>query len=239
MSSAIIALAANKGGVGKTTIALEVAYLLGGVLVDLDWDQGGASRAWGYDPEARSRSQLLAALNGSSKAPQPVHGAGRPALVPSHPLLSEATIAPELLAEKLTSWAAAWPEPYVVVDTHPGATALSYGAMAAANLVVVPVVLGNRELDALGGMLAEFRTFRLLLIPNRVPAYPDARQIDRLDALASEYGVTVGPPILDHRWLPRRRHRTTLSSVKDPGERVAAAVGQFTAVVDAIKEHAA
>jgi len=129
-------------------------------------------------------------------------------------------------------------EPYVVVDTHPGATALSYGAMAAANLVVVPVVLGNRELDALGGMLAEFRTFRLLLIPNRVPAYPDARQIDRLDALASEYGVTVGPPILDHRWLPRRRHRTTLSSVKEPGERVAAAVGQFAAVVDAIKEHA-
>ncbi len=75
-------------------------------------------------------------------------------------------------------------------------------------------------------------------VPGRVPAYPDARQIDRLDALASEYGVTVGPPILDHRWLPRRQHRTTLSSVKEPGERVAAAVGQFAAVVDAIKEHA-
>jgi len=234
--SSIIVLAANKGGVGKTSLALEIAYALQGILVDLDWDAGGATRAWGYNTEARTRSSLLAALNGSGKVPQPVHGQGRPALVPSHPLLAEATVTPDEMAEKLTAWAATWEAPYVVVDTHPGAASLSYGAMAAANLVVVPVVLGNRELDALSGMLAEFKDFRLLLIPNRVPSSPDARQIDRLEELAKEHNVMVGPPIAEYRWLPRRRHRTALGAIKNPGEKPRAALTQIAAVVTAIKE---
>jgi len=46
----IITVAAYKGGVGKTTLALELAYLLDAPLVDLDWDKGGATRRWGYKP---------------------------------------------------------------------------------------------------------------------------------------------------------------------------------------------
>ena len=34
----IVTVAAAKGGVGKTTLAYELAAGLGGVLVDLDWD---------------------------------------------------------------------------------------------------------------------------------------------------------------------------------------------------------
>jgi hypothetical protein len=41
----IVTVAAYKGGVGKTTLALELAYLLGAPLVDFEWDSGGASRA--------------------------------------------------------------------------------------------------------------------------------------------------------------------------------------------------
>ena len=41
----IITIAAWKGGVGKTELAKELAWLLDGVLVDLDWDAGGATRA--------------------------------------------------------------------------------------------------------------------------------------------------------------------------------------------------
>ena len=45
----IVTVAAAKGGVGKTTIAYELAYLLDAPLVDLDWDRGGATgSAWGY-----------------------------------------------------------------------------------------------------------------------------------------------------------------------------------------------
>ena len=49
----IITIAAWKGGVGKTELAKELAWLLDGVLVDLDWDAGGATRAWGYRHETR------------------------------------------------------------------------------------------------------------------------------------------------------------------------------------------
>ena len=104
--SSMIVLAANKGGVGKTTLALEIAYALDAILVDLDWDAGGATRAWGYPTEGRTRSSLLAALTGSGKTPQPVHGPGRPALVPSHPLLAEVAVTPEAMAERLTATSA-------------------------------------------------------------------------------------------------------------------------------------
>ena len=48
----VVAVGASKGGVGKSTIAYELAAALGGVLVDLDWDSGGATRMGGYDPGA-------------------------------------------------------------------------------------------------------------------------------------------------------------------------------------------
>lgn len=44
MHARIVTVGAAKGGVGKTTLAYEIAACLKGVLVDLDWDSGGATR---------------------------------------------------------------------------------------------------------------------------------------------------------------------------------------------------
>ncbi len=49
---AILTVAAQKGGVGKTTLAYELAALLGAVLIDLDFHGGGATSLWGFDPTA-------------------------------------------------------------------------------------------------------------------------------------------------------------------------------------------
>lgn len=233
----IITLAANKGGVGKTALSLELAYILGAVLVDLDWDAGGATRAWGYDPD--HDAPLFRALEAplSTVAPTPRKAPGRPRLIPSSPLLADIGVTTaEEVAAKLVSWSEAWNTDYVVVDTHPGAATLSYGAMAAAHVVIVPIILATRELDALQAMLVEFAEFPLLLIPNRVPRWPDAAAINRLDQMATAASVTVGPAVSDHRWWPRRRRRTVLTATARPGVQAAAAIAELQAVAHAVQD---
>ena len=158
---------------GKTTLAYELAAALGGVLVDLDWDAGGATRMWGFDPLSAARAPLLDALErgpeGQATAPQapPQPARARCPLTPTSP---PAASTRTWCADCLGAWAAAWAAPYVVVDTHPGANPLTDGAMQVADLVVVPVVLGAREMDALEAIVADYAGYRLLLVPTMVPA---------------------------------------------------------------------
>ena len=67
--SKIITVAAYKGGVGKTTLALELAYLLDAPLIDLDWDKGGATKRWGYQP-----TETSPLLNALERGTVPDHG---------------------------------------------------------------------------------------------------------------------------------------------------------------------
>ena len=100
--------------------------------------------------------------------------------MPAHPDLAASRIDADLVADCLGAWAAAWDAPYVVVDTHPGANALTDGAMQIADLVVVPVVLGAREMDALEAIVADLAGYRLLLAPTMVPPVPPKRFVERL-----------------------------------------------------------
>lgn len=86
----IITVASPKGGEGKTTLAYELASLFDAVLVDFDWEMGGATGMVGDDPERRSKSAMLACLEkGEGPTPRPLHVAGRPAVVPSDSRLAE------------------------------------------------------------------------------------------------------------------------------------------------------
>ncbi|MDA8392161.1 MAG: ParA family protein [Actinomycetota bacterium] len=58
----VVTVAAAKGGVGKTTMSYELAAALEGALIDLDWDAGGATRMWGFDPRSRKKAPLLDGL---------------------------------------------------------------------------------------------------------------------------------------------------------------------------------
>ena len=57
----IVTVAANQGGVGKSSLAIEIAYSMGSILADLDWDYGSATRECGVDPagSAAHRSWML------------------------------------------------------------------------------------------------------------------------------------------------------------------------------------
>lgn len=237
MTSRIITVAAAKGGVGKTTLAYELAARLEGVLVDLDWDAGGATRMWGFDPLSAARAPLLDGLERGpeAKPPRLKRRPHQPALLPAHPDLSASRIDSDLVADCLGAWARAWDVPYVVVDTHPGANPLTDGAMQAADLVVIPVVLGAREMDALEAILTDFVDYPLLLVPTMIPPVPPKRFVERLAALAGDR-VRVAPPISEHRWLRRRLRRAALVSQPNPGVRVRAAAAEFAAVGDLVKE---
>ena len=235
----IITVAASKGGVGKTTIAYELAAAGGGILVDLDWDTGGATRMWGYDTTAFKRSPILDALEhgADGHAPAIKRRPHQPDLLPAHPDLGASRIPPDLVTDCLRAWAAVWPTRWVVVDTHPGANALTDGALAAADLVAVPVVLAGRELDALEGMLTEFASYPIVLLPNRIPRIPPRRLYDRLRSLVRETPTppAVGPPISEYPWLPRRVRRAALTLQPNPGEAVARAAAEFSRAARALE----
>ena len=236
MTPRIITVAAAKGGVGKTTLAYELAAALGGVLVDLDWDAGGATRMWGFDPLKAARAPLLDALERGpdGRPPRLKRRPNQPALVPAHPDLSASRIDSDLVGDCLSAWAGQWQEPYVVVDTHPGANPLTDGAMQVADLVVVPVVLGAREMDALKAILTDYAGYRLLLVPTMVPAVPPRRFVERLAAMV-DGRLAVAPPVSEHRWIRRRLRRAALVTQPNPGARVRAAAAEFRAVADSVE----
>jgi len=235
MTSPVITVAAHKGGVGKTTLAYELAAALGAVLVDLDWDAGGATRMWGIDPLATRRAPLLDALErGPTAPPRPRRRVGQPALVPSHPDLSASRIEQGLIAECLVGWQGALGGP-LVVDTHPGANPLTDGALEAADLVVMPTPLGVRELAALERGLEELAAHRIVVVPTMVPPNPPRRLVEMLAEMTAGR-CAVAPPVSEHRWLRRRLRRSAVVLQANPGVRVRAAADEFRAVARVIGE---
>jgi hypothetical protein len=87
--------------------------------------------------------------------------------------------------------------------------------MQAADLVVVPVILAAREMDA-------------LLVPNMVPGIPPRRFVERLTKDA--VGTRVAPPISEHRWLRRRLRRAAVTLELNPGTRLKTAAEEFRRV---------
>lgn len=237
MTARVLAVAAAKGGVGKTTLAYELAAALDAVLVDLDWDSGGATRMWGYDVGRYQRAPLLDALERGpdGAAPRPKVGRWQPRLVPTHPDLASTRVDHDLVADCLLAWAGEWDTDFVVVDTHPGANPLTDGAMAAANLVISPAVLAAREMDALSGMVQDFATYPLAVVPMMVPPVPPRRFVERLAALTNG-GIPVTPPISEHRWLRRRLRRAAVTLQPNPGRLVQAAADEYWQVAKAVRE---
>lgn len=227
----IVTVAAWKGGVGKTELAKELGWIFNGVLVDLDWDNGGASPNWGYRHQTRTTAPLLDALE-TNRIPRPLTGHGVKAdLLPSHPDFAGVQPDEETMANALESWSRAWKRP-VVIDTHPGGVPSTLGAVAVANVIVVPVNLDVRALAALEGMAEDLQGgYPLLFIPTRIASAP-AKLVRDLTRISTTYDIPVGPMVSYHPFLPRRSRPSAVSAPGKAGN-IPALHSQF---VDEMKD---
>lgn len=211
----IVTVAARKGGVGKTTIAYELAWLLNAPLVDLEFDDGSATRMWGYRHESRLRAPLLDALE-KGTVPRPLIGYHKPDLVPCHPDFQLNQPSPEGMADTLAAWAKAWDRDYIVVDTHGGGSPSGDGAIAAASLVIVPTPLKTKDLNATEGMVHEMPDYPLVLVPSMVPRVPGAAEIRRIAAIVANTPITVAEPVPYVRGIETRKKRVAITSDDPP-----------------------
>ena len=175
----ILVIANQKGGVGKTTTAINLGTALAAVgekvlLVDLD-PQGNASTGLGI-PRNERRLTTYDVLTGHALLSEVIVPTKIPglSLVPSTPDLSGAE--PELidqprrnyrLRDSFETLAASDPDiSYVLIDCPPALTLLTINAMAAADAAVVPLVCEFFPLEGLSQLMNTIQLVRDNLNPN-------------------------------------------------------------------------
>lgn len=172
----IVAIANQKGGVGKTTTAINLATALAAVgervlLIDLD-PQGNASTGLGIGHELRDRSSYDV-LIGACSIHAAIHATAVPGLwlLPSTVDLSGAEL--ELVTDSrrmhrlrdaihdgLQEQAAGTPHfSHIIIDCPPALSLLTVNALTAADSVIVPL---QCEFFALEGLSQLLRTVELV-----------------------------------------------------------------------------
>ena len=234
MRGAVITVAGHKGGVGKTTIAYELAAALDGVMVDLDFHGGGATNLWGFDSRSARRAPLLDALVEAA-----CHGpsSGRTGHRWCPPIRTSAlpSWTPTRSPTRSSVGDRRAPRP-IIVDTHPGAHFTTDGALQAADLVVVPVPPSRRAIAAVREMLYEHSGFRIVLVPNMVSRSPREWWLQALEGFAEDPLVHLAPAITLHPWLNDRLLTTPVVAQTRPGRRTEHAASQFRAVASHIAQ---
>jgi chromosome partitioning protein len=168
----IYALANQKGGVGKTTTAINLAACLA--------EAGQRALVIDLDPQANATSGLGARANGVSSYDlldgAPLAELTRPTrfpnldLVPAKPELAGAVVelarrddADRYLAEALAGATGAWD--FVFLDCPPSLGPLTVNALAAADRVLVPVQAEYYALEGLAQLVESVDLIRVRLNP--------------------------------------------------------------------------
>jgi len=179
----VLALANQKGGVGKTTTAINLGTALAAIgekvlVVDLD-PQGNASTGLGIDRRARQRS-TYDVLTGEATFRETIMATGVPALHVAPSTLDLSGLELEIAsardrAFRLRNALQALAEDpdgprfsYVLVDCPPSLSLLTVNAMAASDAIVVPLQCEFFALEGLSQLMKTVDQVRVGLNPNLV-----------------------------------------------------------------------
>ena len=174
--SVIVAIANQKGGVGKTTTAINLGAALGllekkVLLVDCD-PQGNATRGVGYDAEAPHLYQVLTGQNGATQA---VYATGFPGLhlLPSDRELVGVEVefvGMEGWERRLQTVLEEVTERYdvVLLDCPPSLGHLTVNALVAADRILVPLQCEYYALEGISELVATVRRVQSRLNPQLV-----------------------------------------------------------------------
>ena len=171
----ILAIANQKGGVGKTTTAINLATALAAIdkevlLVDLD-PQGNATTGVGLDPREQTAS-IYDVIIGQAHLLDAVRPTAVPklSLIPSSVDLSgaELELAPlprreAHLRRALDGQAGTWD--YVLIDCPPALGLLTLNALVAADAVLVPLQAEYYALEGLSHLLRTLKGVKRALNP--------------------------------------------------------------------------
>jgi len=194
VAAPVIAVVNQKGGVGKTTTAINLAAAMTEVghptlLVDLD-PQANSTSGLGFDP-ARARRNVYHLLTGQATIQEVVHPTGVEglSLVPSHIDLAGAEV--ELAAmperERLLRTALASPPPgveIVLIDCPPSLGLLTLNALVAATSMLIPTQSEYFALEGLRHLMYTHQLVRARLNPKLAIAGILITQFDARTTLA-------------------------------------------------------
>ena len=171
----VIAIANQKGGVGKTTTAVNLGACLAGqghptLIIDLD-PQGNASTGVGCPVRGRNATSydLLAGRHDLAEATLST-SVDNLSLVPSTPDLSSGDIdfanRPERIRLLKTVLAQANGHAYILIDCPPALGLLTVNALVAADAVLVPLQAEFYALEGLSQLLMTVREVRQAANPD-------------------------------------------------------------------------
>ncbi|MGB5983841.1 MAG: AAA family ATPase [Desulfobacterales bacterium] len=200
--AAIICIANQKGGVGKTTTAVNLAASLAVsekriLLVDCD-PQGNATTGLGIDKNGLTHS-LYHGLIGEMAAEQLIHDGPLPTLkvLPARVELigfevemmgdpQRARTLKNLLAPVLTNY------DYVIIDCPPSLSLLTVNAMTAAHYMVIPLQCEFFALEGVGQLLNTYERIKGGLNPDLSIAGIVLTMFDRRTNLSQQVAQEAG-----------------------------------------------
>ena len=198
MRARVFAIANQKGGVGKTTTAINLAACLA--------EAGERSLVVDLDPQANATSGLGERANGSSSVDlldgAPLRELAKPTrfanldLVPAKPDLAGAAVelarrddGDRYLAEALASADAGYS--FVFVDCPPSLGPLTVNALAAADRVLVPLQAEYYALEGLAQLVRSVELVRSRLNPRLAIAGVILTMVDGRTKLAADVAAEV------------------------------------------------